>query len=77
MPVPPPTLPSSGWSPVAALSAATTCSSFTVMAVDVVQVPVPCLRGDREQPDVGEVGVSLVHPGDDARVRETPTAWVL
>jgi hypothetical protein len=28
-----------------------------VMAVDVVQVAVPGLRGDRKQPDVGELGV--------------------
>ncbi len=39
-----------------------------VVAVDVVEVAVPGLGRDREQPDVGEVRVALVHPGDDAGV---------
>src|SRR6185437_15831685 len=42
-----------------------------VMTVDVVQVAVPGLRGDGKQPHIGELGVSLVHPGDDPGVRDT------
>ena len=41
-----------------------------VVAVDVVEVAVPGLRRDREQPGVGEVRVVGVHPGDDAGVRD-------
>ena len=46
-----------------------------VAAVDVVQVPVPRLGGDREQPRLGDVRVVLRGPGDDPGVA-IPTACV-
>ena len=41
-----------------------------VVAVDVVEVAVPGLGGDRQQPYLGELRVIPVHPADDAGVRD-------
>ena len=41
-----------------------------VVTVDVVEVAVPGLGGDRQQPHLGELRVIPVHPADDAGVRD-------
>src|SRR5215475_172542 len=47
-----------------------------MMAVDVVEVAVPGFGGDRQQPDLGEFRVVLLHPGDDAGVRDSDRVGV-
>ena len=70
MPVPPPTEPSSTGPAAAASSAGSTCSRVDVAAVDVVQVAVPGLGGDRQHPRLGERGMARDDPVDDRLVRD-------
>ena len=68
--MPPPTEPSSGCSLLGGLKRGDHGLFGDVVTVDVVEVAVPGLGGDRQQPHLGELRVIPVHPADDAGVRD-------